>query len=115
MMAQLSHSAPFGRSLDSIIGVRCAGQVARYSGVRVLPKTSRSLKSSPAARRKTRAVMLLTLGLITLSVVAIEVPPLTGLLAFQYGFFGARSADSDDRLRSASASMASARCTSAML
>ena len=37
MIAQLSHITPFGRPGASIIGVRCEGFLAEYSGVRVLP------------------------------------------------------------------------------
>src|SRR3569832_963588 len=67
MMAQLSHSTPRGRPLSSIIGVRCAGLRARNSGERVRPQASVSAGSSPAARANTRTVMLLSLGLSTLS------------------------------------------------
>src|SRR5690348_10724978 len=70
MIAQLSQSEPFGRPSSSSIGVRCAGSLARNSGVVVAPQTSRSSKSSPAARTKIRAVRLLTLGLRMLSVCA---------------------------------------------
>src|ERR671910_630406 len=77
MMAQLSHNAPLGRRVPRIIGVSCAGWRARSSACRVWPKTSCSLNSSPAARRKTRTVRLLTLGLITLSLISdISTPPL---------------------------------------
>ena len=62
MIAQLSHSEPRGSPASSSIGVRCAGSLARNSGVVVLPQTSSSSKSSPAARTKIRAVRLLTLG-----------------------------------------------------
>jgi hypothetical protein len=62
MIAQLSHSVPRGSPSSSSIGVRCAGSLARKSGSRVLPHTSRSSKSSPAARTKIRAVRLFTLG-----------------------------------------------------
>ena len=70
MIAQLSQSEPFGSPSSSSIGVRCAGSFARNSGVVVLPQTSSSSKSSPAARTKIRAVRLLTLGLRMLSVFA---------------------------------------------
>src|SRR3954447_22323536 len=70
MIAQLSHSDPRGRSASSIIGVRRAGSFARKSGSRVLPQTSTSSKSRPAARTKMRTVRLLTLGLRMLSVFA---------------------------------------------
>src|SRR5579871_950779 len=62
MMAQLSQIAPFGKSPTSSIGVRCAGFFARNSGERVLPHTSSSVNSRLAARTKTRAAMLFTLG-----------------------------------------------------
>src|SRR5215217_162661 len=68
MIAQLSQSVPRGRPASSSIGVRCAGSLARNSGSRVLPHTSSSSKSSPAARTKIRAVRLLTLGRRMLSV-----------------------------------------------
>src|SRR5882757_9930784 len=67
MMAQLSHSTPLGRPLSSIIGVRCAGLRAIYSGERVWPQASVSAASKPAARANTRTVMLLTLGFSMLS------------------------------------------------
>src|SRR5262245_45162243 len=70
MIAQLSHSDPRGRPPSSSIGVRCAGSLARKSGVVVWPHTSSSEKSSPAARTKIRAVRLFTLGLSTFSVLA---------------------------------------------
>src|SRR5208282_5265169 len=70
MIAQLSHTTPLGRPGASIIGVRRAGFFARKSSVRVLPYTSSSVKSSLAARTNTRAVMLLTLGLMTCSLIA---------------------------------------------
>src|SRR5689334_19916572 len=62
MIAQLSHSEPRGRPSSSSSGVRCAGSLARNSGVVVLPHTFVSSKSSPAARTKIRAVRLFTLG-----------------------------------------------------
>src|SRR6516162_1400843 len=62
MMAQLSHMPPFGKSFASSIGVMCAGFFAKYSGERVLPQTSSSVNSRLAARTKTRAAMLFTLG-----------------------------------------------------
>src|SRR5688572_464435 len=62
MMAQLSHKAPLGRPSASSMGVRCAGHFAMNSGDRVWPQSSVSLQSSPAARVKTRTVMLFTLG-----------------------------------------------------
>src|SRR6185437_5307826 len=67
MMAQLSQMAPFGKSFSSSIGVRCAGFFARNSGERVLPQTSSSVNSRLAARTKTRAAMLFTLGFSTFS------------------------------------------------
>ena len=70
MIAQLSQSEPRGRPSSSSIGVRWAGSLARNSGVLVLPQTSTSSKSSPAARTKIRAVRLLTLGFRMLSVLA---------------------------------------------
>ncbi len=70
MIAQLSHSEPRGRPSSSSRGVRWAGSLARNSGVVVWPQTSTSSKSSPAARTKTRAVRLLTLGISTLRVLA---------------------------------------------
>src|SRR5215207_2665957 len=68
MIAQLSQRDPRGRPLSSSSGVRCAGSLARNSGVVVCPHTSVSSKSSPAARTKMRAVRLLTLGVRMLSV-----------------------------------------------
>ena len=62
MIAQLSHSAPFGRPASSIVGVRWAGFILRNSDEVVTPQESTSSKSSPAARTKIRAVRLLTLG-----------------------------------------------------
>src|SRR3954466_14246535 len=70
MIAQLSPSVPRGRPSASSIGVRCAGYLLRYSGSAVLPQTSTSSKSSPAARTKIRAVRLFTLGVRMLSVLA---------------------------------------------
>src|SRR3954466_11992379 len=70
MIAQLSHSEPRGRPSSSSIGVRWAGSLRRKSGSRVLPQTSTSSKSRPAARTKMRTVRLLTLGLRMLSVFA---------------------------------------------
>ena len=70
MIAQLSQSDPLGSPSSSSRGVRCAGSLARNSGVLVWPQTSTSSKSSPAARTKMRAVRLLTLGMRTLSVLA---------------------------------------------
>src|SRR5512139_3289937 len=68
MIAQLSHSEPFGSPSHSSSGVRSAGSFARNSGVPFLPHMSTSLKSSPAARTKTRAERLFTLGFRMLSV-----------------------------------------------
>src|SRR5215217_1165001 len=62
MIAQLSPTAPRGSPSSSSSGVRWAGYFSRYSGSRVLPQTSTSSKSSPAARTKIRVVRLLTLG-----------------------------------------------------
>src|SRR3954464_11726494 len=70
MIAQLSHSEPRGRPASSSIGVRWAGSFCRNSGSRVLPQTSTSSNSRPAARTKIRTVRLLTLGLRMLSVFA---------------------------------------------
>ena len=70
MIAQLSHSDPRGSPSSSSIGVRCAGSLARNSGVVVLPHTSSSSNSSPAARTKIRAVRLFTLGRRMFSVLA---------------------------------------------
>src|SRR5437763_12252168 len=79
MIAQLSHSEPCGRPSSSSSGVRSAGSLARKSGVLFFPHTSRSSKSSPAARTKIRAVRLLTLGFRMLSVLdAISLPPCRG-------------------------------------
>src|SRR4029079_1697836 len=69
MIAQLSHSVVRGSHACSIIGVRWAGFLARNSGVWVLPQTSTSSKSRPAARTKIRTVWLLTLGFSTCSVI----------------------------------------------
>ena len=68
MIAQLSHSEPFGRPvlLEHRREVRRGPlQELRRS---FLPHTSTSSKSSPAARTKTRAVRLLTLGFRMFSV-----------------------------------------------
>src|SRR3954447_15358469 len=70
MIAQLSPSVPRGSPSVSSIGVRCAGYLARYSRSVVLPHTSRSSKSSPAALTKIRAVRLFTLGVRMLRVFA---------------------------------------------
>ncbi len=72
MIAQLSPSVPRGRSESSIIGVRCAGYFARYSGLVVEPHTSVSSKSRPAARTKTLTVMLFTLGFRMLICIAMS-------------------------------------------
>src|SRR5690242_14453514 len=80
MIAQLSHNDPLGRPLSSIIGVRCAGSLARKSGVVVCPQTSASSTSMPAARTKMRTVRLLTLGLRMFSVM----PAMASLLAVVY-------------------------------
>src|SRR5436190_6321219 len=69
MIAQLSQSVVRGRPACSIIGVRWAGFLARNSGVCVLPQTSTSSNSRPAARTKIRTVRLLTLGFSTCSVI----------------------------------------------
>src|SRR3954447_19910639 len=53
---------PRGSPSSSSIGVRRAGSLARKSGSVVLPQTSRSSKSRPAARTKIRAVRVFTLG-----------------------------------------------------
>src|SRR3954452_12817322 len=70
MIAQLSHSEPRGSPASSSIGVRCAGSLERNSGSVVLPQTSFSSKSSPAARTKIRAVRLFTLGVRMFRVLA---------------------------------------------
>src|SRR5919202_5592443 len=78
MIAQLSPSVPWGSPSASSIGVRWAGYFSRYSGSVVLPQTSTSSKSSPAARTKIRAVRLFTLGLKMFSVYsAIRCSPLS--------------------------------------
>src|SRR5690349_19444673 len=80
MIAQLSQSEPRGSPSSSIIGVRCAGSLRRKSGSRVLPQTSSSSKSRPAARTNMRTVRLLTLGFSTFSLMAaIWLPPRFGL------------------------------------
>src|SRR3954467_9098051 len=68
MIAQLSPSVPLGRSGSSSVGVRCGAYLSRYASSIVLPQTSTSSKSRPAARMKTRALRLLTLGRRMLSV-----------------------------------------------
>src|SRR3954452_6333575 len=75
MIAQLSHRHPRGSPPSSSIGVRCAGSFARKSGSLVLPQTSTSSKSSPAARTKIRAERLFTLGVRMFSVLAAMGPP----------------------------------------
>ena len=70
MIAQLSPSVPFGSPASSSDGVRCGGYFARYSGAVVLPQTSTSSKSRPAARTKSARVRLLTLGLRMFSVLS---------------------------------------------
>src|SRR4051812_29716352 len=62
MIAQLSPRVPRGRAPSSRVGVRCGGYFCRYSGSVVLPQTSTSSKSSPAARTKIRTLRLFTLG-----------------------------------------------------
>ena len=77
MIAQLSQRVARGRPGSSIIGVRCAGFFSRNSGEVVVPHTSTSSASSPAARTKIRTERLLTLGFRTCSfMVAISLPPL---------------------------------------
>src|SRR3954470_24607969 len=68
MIAQLSHSEPFGSLSSSSIGVSCAGSLRTKSGSSFFPQTSSSSKSSPAARTQIRAVRVFTLGFRTLSV-----------------------------------------------
>src|SRR5881397_413056 len=75
MIAQLSHRHPRGSPPSSSIGVRCAGSFARKFGSLVLPQTSTSSKSSPAARTKIRVERLFTLGVRMFSVVAAMDPP----------------------------------------
>ena len=67
MIAQLSQSVARGSPASSIIGVRCAGFFCRNSGDVVVPHTSTSSASSPAARTKMRTERLLTLGFRTWS------------------------------------------------
>src|SRR3954468_15444981 len=62
MIAQLSPSVPVGRSGSSSVGVRCGAYLSRYSLSIVLPQTSTSSTSRPAARTKIRALRLFTLG-----------------------------------------------------
>src|SRR4051794_12270393 len=82
MIAQLSHSEPFGSPSSSSIGVSCAGSLRTKSGSSFFPHTSSSSKSSPAARTKIRAVRLFTLGFRTLSVFeAISSSPGRGCLS----------------------------------
>src|SRR5436190_4920761 len=76
MIAQLSPSVPRGRSSSSIVGVRCAGYFAMYSGDVVFPQTSTSSNSRPAARTKMRTDRLFTLGLRMFSVFGISLLPL---------------------------------------
>ena len=117
MIAQLSQSAWRGRPFSSSIGVRWAGFFARNSGVVVFPQTSSSSNSRPAARTKMRAVRLLTLGFRTWSLcAAMSLSQSVGwTVAGRYGSRGERSSDSDGRERSTIASIASARCSMAML
>jgi hypothetical protein len=70
MIAQLSHSDPFGSPSSSSIGVSAAGSLRRNSGSSFFPHTSSSSNSRPAARTKTLVDRLLTLGLRMLSVFA---------------------------------------------
>src|SRR6266516_4392613 len=70
MIAQLSPSAPLGSPSSSSIGVRWAGYFSMNSWVVVLPQTSSSSKSRPAARTRMRTVRLLTLGFRMLIVFA---------------------------------------------
>src|SRR5918995_1465869 len=70
MIAQLSPRIPRGRPSASIVGVRCAGYLATYSGPVETPHTSCSEKPSPAARTKMRTERLLTLGLRMFSVMS---------------------------------------------
>ena len=70
MIAQLSQSEPRGSPSSSSIGVRCGRVLGEELRLAVLPQTSTSSKSSPAARTKMRAVRLLTLGLRMFSVFA---------------------------------------------
>src|SRR5215204_3564400 len=81
MIAQLSQRDPRGRALSSSSGVRCAGSLARNSGVVVCPHTLVSSKSSPAARTKMRAVRLFTDGGRMLSEFAAMRSSSSGLLA----------------------------------
>ena len=95
MIAQLSHSEPRGSPDSSSNGVRCAGSLARNSGVVVCPQTFVSSNSSPAARTKIRAVRLLSDGGRMLSEFVAMTPPME-----RYACFGERSSDSDGRVRS---------------
>src|SRR5215210_5773198 len=70
MIAQISPTAPRGSPSSSSSGVRWAGYFSRYSGSVVLPQTSTSSKSRPAARTKIRALRLFTLGVRMLRVFA---------------------------------------------
>src|SRR5690348_18321475 len=99
MIAQLSHMAPRGSPDSWIVGVRCEGFICRNSGDVVLPQTSTSSKSRPAARTKMRTVRLFTLGFRTCSVMSAMVYLLGhGVAAgLRYGFFDARSSDSEGR------------------
>jgi hypothetical protein len=68
MIAQLSQSPPFGSPDSSRNGVSVEGSLSTNGGSSFFPQTSTSSKSSPAARTKTRAARLLTLGVRMLSV-----------------------------------------------
>src|SRR6188472_3449851 len=81
MIAQLSPSAPRTRSSSSSMGVRWAGYFSTYSGEVVVPQTSTSSTSIPAARTKIRTVMLFTLGFRMFSVLDIWLLPLVGVSA----------------------------------
>src|SRR5262249_24117864 len=104
MIAQLSPSAPLGSPSSSNIGVRCTGYLARNSGVVVLPHTSTSSKSRPAARTKIRALRLLTLGLRMLSVFAAMCSSRTG-----WGLLGDWFSERDSSGRRGFRASASAR------
>ena len=70
MIAQLSPSAPFGSPSSSSIGVRCTRVLLEVLGARRLAPDVQLLEVEPAARTKTRAVMLFTLGLRMFSVLS---------------------------------------------
>ena len=70
MIAQLSQSTPFGSPVLLEQRREVGGVLREELRRRLLPQTSTSSKSSPAARTKMRVVRLLTLGLRMLSVLS---------------------------------------------